>query len=115
LTSLAKKKAGTLSGGERRRVEIARSLTTDPLLLLLDEPFANIDPLAIEGVKRLIQHLKERGISVLITDHNAREISSIVDRSYLLCDGRVLISGTVEELLDEEIARSSYFGRDFRL
>ena len=115
LTSLAKKKAGSLSGGERRRLEITRALITQPSLLLLDEPFANIDPLAVNDVKTMIRHLKSKGISVLITDHNAREIFSIVDRSYLVRDGHVLLSGTVHELLSSSEARSSYFGEDFRL
>lgn len=115
LTSLAKKKASSLSGGERRRLEITRALIIQPSLLLLDEPFANIDPLAIKDVKTMICHLKSKGISVLITDHNAREIFSIVDRSYLIRDGKVLLSGTVHELLENPEARASYFGEDFKL
>jgi len=115
LTPLAKKKASSLSGGERRRLEITRALIIQPSLLLLDEPFANIDPLAVNDVKTMIRHLKSKGISVLITDHNAREIFSIVDRSYLIREGKVLLSGTVHELLENPEARSSYFGEDFRL
>jgi lipopolysaccharide export system ATP-binding protein len=115
LTSLAKKKASSLSGGERRRLEITRALIIQPSLLLLDEPFANIDPLAVNDVKTMIRHLKSKGISVLITDHNAREIFSIVDRSYLIREGKVLLSGTVHELLESPEARSSYFGEDFKL
>jgi lipopolysaccharide export system ATP-binding protein len=115
LEKLAKKKAITLSGGERRRLEITRALVTEPSLLLLDEPFANIDPLAVSDVKKMIGILKNRGISVLITDHNAREIFSIVDRSYLIQEGKVLMSGSVNELLENQEARSSYFGEDFRL
>jgi lipopolysaccharide export system ATP-binding protein len=115
LEKLAKKKATTLSGGERRRLEITRSLVTQPSLLLLDEPFANIDPLAVADVKQMIRHLKQKGISILITDHNAREIFSIVDRSYLVRDGKVLMSGTVNQLLENKEARTSYFGEDFRL
>ncbi len=115
LEKLAKKKASSLSGGERRRLEITRALVTEPSLLLLDEPFANIDPLAVNDVKHLIQHLKAKGISVLITDHNAREIFSIVDRSYLIREGKVLLSGTVHELLESKEARAVYFGEDFRL
>lgn len=115
LEKLADKKAITLSGGERRRLEITRSLVTEPSLLLLDEPFANIDPLAVNDVKKMIQHLRKKGISILITDHNAREIFSIVDRSYLIQEGKVLMSGSVNELLDNKEARSSYFGEDFRL
>ena len=115
LEHLAKKKAITLSGGERRRLEITRSLVTQPSLLLLDEPFANIDPLAVNDVKKMVQHLKRKGISILITDHNAREIFSIADRSYLIQEGKVLLSGSVNELLENKEARSSYFGEDFRL
>jgi len=115
LERLAKKRATALSGGERRRLEITRSLVTNPTLLLLDEPFANIDPLAVHDVKEMIRHLKERVISVLITDHNAREIFSIVDRSYLMRDGKMMLSGTVDELLSSEEARTHYFGEHFRL
>lgn len=115
LKELADKKASALSGGERRRLEITRSLVTSPSLLLLDEPFANIDPLAIADVKELIRHLKQKGISVLITDHNAREIFSIVDRSYLVREGKVLMAGTVDQLLQSKEARAVYFGEDFRL
>lgn len=115
LEHLRKKKAATLSGGERRRLEITRALVTQPSLLLLDEPFANIDPLAVADVKHLIKMLKKKGISVLITDHNAREIFSIVDRSYLVQEGKVLLTGTVDELLSHPQARSTYFGEDFKL
>lgn len=115
LEKLAKKKASTLSGGERRRLEITRALVTQPSLLLLDEPFANIDPIAVHDVKQLIRLLKSKEISVLITDHNAREIFSIVDRSYLIREGKVMMSGSVDELLQSKEARSSYFGDDFRL
>jgi lipopolysaccharide export system ATP-binding protein len=115
LTHLRKKKAITLSGGERRRLEITRALVTNPSLLLLDEPFANIDPLAVQDLKQLIKLLKAKGISVLITDHNAREIFAIVDRSYLIQDGKVFLEGTVDQLLSNKEARSNYFGEDFRL
>ncbi len=115
LEKLAKKKAISLSGGERRRLEITRALVKQPTLLLLDEPFANIDPLAVNDVKKMIRHLREKGISILITDHNAREIFSIVDRSYLVQEGKVLMSGSVNELLENKEARSTYFGEDFRL
>ena len=115
LEKLAKKRASSLSGGERRRLEITRSLVTEPSLLLLDEPFANIDPIAVNDVKSMIRHLKSKKISVLITDHNAREIFSIVDRSYLIREGKVMLSGSVEELLSSKEARLSYFGEDFRL
>lgn len=115
LTRLAKKRATTLSGGERRRLEITRSLVTNPRLLLLDEPFANIDPLTIHDVKLMIRHLTSKNISVLITDHNAREISSIVDHSYLIQEGHVTHSGTIADLLASKDARSTYFGEDFEL
>lgn len=115
LGHLRKKKAVSLSGGERRRLEITRALVTEPSLLLLDEPFANIDPLAVADVKHLIGILKQKKISVLITDHNAREIFSIVDRSYLVQEGKVLLAGTVHELLADPQARRSYFGENFRL
>lgn len=115
LTSLANKKACTLSGGERRRLEITRALVTNPSLLLLDEPFANIDPIAVQDVKKMILHLKKKGISVLITDHNAREIFTIVDRSYLMGEGRVMTCGTVDELLQNSEARKAYFGDEFRI
>lgn len=110
-----KKLAAVLSGGERRRLEITRALITHPKLLLLDEPFANIDPISVQDVKDLIRHLKKRGISVLITDHNAREIFSIVDRSFLIQEGKVLMSGTVDQLLASKEARRVYFGENFRL
>jgi len=115
LSHLRHKKASTLSGGERRRLEITRALITEPSLLLLDEPFANIDPIAVADVKHLIRILKQKQISVLITDHNAREIFTIVDRSYLIQSGKVLLSGTVETLLAHPTARQTYFGEDFHL
>lgn len=115
LEKLAKKKAATLSGGERRRLEISRLLVTGPSCLLLDEPFANIDPLSIHEVKELIVLLAKKQISILITDHNAREIFSIVDHSYLICDGKVLLCGSVTELMQSELARRSYLGHNFAL
>ena len=115
LKSLRKKLAAGLSGGERRRLEITRALATEPSLLLLDEPFANIDPLAVQDLQNLIRHLLRLGISVLITDHNAREIFSIVDRSYLIQEGKVLLSGTMEELVTHPEARRFYFGEGFKL
>lgn len=113
LTSLAKKKAYTLSGGERRRLEITRALVTNPTCLMLDEPFANIDPIAIQDVKHIVKLLAKKGIGILITDHNAREIFSVVDRSYLVAEGKVLLSGTVDELVNNEHARHTYFGEHF--
>lgn len=115
LSALARKRAGTLSGGERRRLEITRALIKQPKLLLLDEPFANVDPKTIGDVKRMIRDLAMRGISILITDHNAREIFSLVDRCYLMRGGTIFLSGSVEELLAHPAARSAYLGEDFQL
>ncbi len=113
LTHLRKTKAAFLSGGERRRLEITRCLVTNPKLLLLDEPFANVDPITVSDMKQMIKILKNKGISVLITDHNAKEIFSIVDRSYLVIDGRVIASGKVDDLLKNHDAKSRYLGHDF--
>lgn len=113
LESLAKKQAVALSGGERRRLEITRALVTNPTFLLLDEPFANIDPISIQEVKNLVRILSKKGISILITDHNAREIFSIVHRSYIVRDGKVLMSGTVDELVNSEEAKKHYLGENF--
>ena len=115
LTALAKKMAGALSGGERRRLEITRALISKPTLLLLDEPFANIDPISVQELKQLITLLAQKGISVLITDHNAREIFSVVQRSYLIYEGKALLCGTPEELLQNEVAKNCYFGTEFRM
>jgi len=112
---LSKQKAYTLSGGERRRVEITRALVTEPKFILLDEPFAGIDPIAVEDIQKIVQHLKEKGIGVLITDHNVHETLSITDRSYLLCEGKILKSGTSEFLASDEEARKIYLGKQFRL
>ncbi len=115
LQHLAKKKAAALSGGERRRVEITRALVTNPSLLMLDEPFANIDPLSVQDVKHLIRLLAQKNISILITDHNAREIFSVVDKSYLVQEGRVTFEGGVEALVNNEEARRTYLGYDFKM
>ena len=104
----------SLSGGERRRVEIARCLASHPKYILLDEPFAGIDPIAVGEIRELVSHLKERGVGVLITDHNVRETLSITDRSYLLYDGKVLFSGTSKELSSNEKARRLYLGDSFK-
>jgi lipopolysaccharide export system ATP-binding protein len=113
LTHFAKNKACTLSGGERRRLEIARALATKPQCLMLDEPFANIDPIAIADLKAMIELLKKKGIGILITDHNARELVSVVDRGYLIADGKLLREGTASELLADAQARARYFGEGF--
>lgn len=115
LEHLAKKIAASLSGGERRRVEITRALVTNPSFLMLDEPFANIDPLSVQDVKLLVRHLAQKGISILITDHNAREIFSIVDKSYLVQEGKVTIEGSVDDLLNSERVRLTYLGSDFKM
>ncbi len=115
IEKLAKKRAALLSGGERRRLEITRALITNPTCLMLDEPFANIDPIAIADVKHIIKLLAKKNIGILITDHNAREIFSVVDRSYLVNDGKVLLSGTVHDLLADPIAKTAYFGEHFHL
>jgi len=115
LTSLAKKQASTLSGGERRRLEITRALIGQPSLLLLDEPFANVDPLTIENVKQMMQYLKKKGISILITDHNAREIFSCVDKCCLVQNGKVILEGNVETMVNSKQARACYLGENFTL
>jgi|TARA_B110000240_G_C13442178_1_gene428648 lipopolysaccharide export system ATP-binding protein len=115
VTKLRNSKGGTLSGGERRRVEIARSLCMDPDFILLDEPFAGVDPIAVEEIQSIINSLKERNIGVLITDHNVRETLSITDRSYLLFNGQILKSGTSEYLANDKEAKRLYLGEKFRL
>ena len=115
LERLAKARATSLSGGERRRLEITRALVTHPSLLLLDEPFAAIDPLSIQDLKELIRLLAQKQISVLITDHNAREIFSIADRSYLIYEGKAALSGSTADLLAHPDARTLYLGADFRI
>lgn len=108
-------KAFTLSGGERRRTEIARALATDPRFLLLDEPFAGIDPIAVYEIKKIIEHLSERGIGILITDHNVRDTFAITHRSYICNLGEIVVSGHREELLQSELARSIYLGKEFSM
>jgi lipopolysaccharide export system ATP-binding protein len=115
LGPLAKQRAYTLSGGERRRLEIARALVTRPQFLLMDEPFAAIDPISVAEVQKIILHLKGRGIGVIVTDHNVREILRIVDRAYLIRAGRVLTEGTGEFLINDANARKFYLGQDFNL
>ena len=115
VSHLATRKGNTLSGGERRRVEIARSLCMDPDFILLDEPFAGVDPIAVEEIQSIVHSLKEKEIGVLITDHNVRETLSITDRSYLLFDGQILKSGSSEFLANDEEARRLYLGEKFKL
>ena len=115
LTHVAKQKAYTLSGGERRRLEIARALVTDPAFLLMDEPFAAIDPISVSEVQNIILQLKARGIGVIITDHNVRETLKIVDRAYLIREGRVFKEGNADFLINDPEARQFYLGQDFNL
>lgn len=115
LTQLRKHKGITLSGGERRRTEIARALAADPKFILLDEPFAGVDPIAVEDIQFIVSKLKDRNIGVLITDHNVHETLSITDRSYLLFEGSILKSGTSEELAQDEHVRRVYLGENFEL
>jgi lipopolysaccharide export system ATP-binding protein len=115
LARLAKHRAYTLSGGERRRLEITRALVTEPRYLLLDEPFTGIDPIAIADIQAIVARLRERGIGVLITDHNVRETLAITDRAYILYDGRILAAGTGRELADNPTAREIYLGETFSL
>ncbi|MGB1915571.1 MAG: LPS export ABC transporter ATP-binding protein, partial [Paracoccaceae bacterium] len=104
-----------LSGGERRRVEIARALATDPKYILLDEPFAGVDPISVNDVRNLVSELKTRGIGVLITDHNVRDTLKIVDRAYILHDGRVIVSGLPEDVVNNDNVRRVYLGNDFNI
>lgn len=115
ITHIRKSRAITLSGGERRRTEIARSLVLNPSFILLDEPFAGIDPIAVEEIQRIVLQLRERNIGVLITDHNVRETLSITDRAYLLYEGKMMKSGSAQELADDEETRRLYLGQNFRL
>ncbi len=115
ISHLKDSKGSSLSGGERRRVEISRTLVLDPDFILLDEPFAGVDPIAVEDIQSIVHSLKERNIGVLITDHNVRETLSITDRSYLLFDGKILKSGTSESLANDEEARRLYLGEKFTL
>ena len=112
---LAKQKAYTLSGGERRRLEITRALVTDPALILLDEPFSGVDPLAVYDVQQIIRELKQRGLGILITDHNVRETLSVVDRAYVIYSGQVLCEGTREFLVNDPVAREKYLGKEFSM
>jgi lipopolysaccharide export system ATP-binding protein len=112
---LAKQRASVLSGGERRRLEITRALATNPSFVLLDEPFAGVDPLAVLDIKTIIDHLKHRSIGVMISDHNVRETLTACDRAYILSDGRVIEAGSPRDIAASDIARKSYLGESFRL
>jgi lipopolysaccharide export system ATP-binding protein len=115
IAHLAKNKAYTLSGGERRRLEITRALVTNPSFILLDEPFSGIDPIVVNEAQEIIKELKAKGLGILLTDHNVRETLSITDRAYLIADGSILISGTAHELINHPQARQVYLGEKFRM
>ena len=115
IAHIRKRKGSQLSGGERRRVEIARALAIDPAFILLDEPFAGVDPIAVADIQEVISYLKQRGIGVLITDHNVRETLSIVDRAYILNEGKILIEGDADTIASSEIAKKFYLGENFSL
>lgn len=115
IAHLARSKAFTLSGGERRRLEITRALVTNPSFILLDEPFSGIDPIVVSEAQEIIKELKEKGLGILLTDHNVRETLSITDRAYLIAEGKILISGTASELIDNPQARQIYLGEKFRM
>ena len=112
---IRKSKGSALSGGERRRVEIARALATDPGFILLDEPFAGIDPIAVADIQVMVAHLAKRGIGVLITDHNVRETLSIVERAYILSSGKILVEGTSQQVAQDPVAREFYLGKNLRM
>ena len=115
LTKVRKQYAYTLSGGERRKLEIARSLVQNPSILMLDEPFAGVDPVAVEGIRTIVRDLKADGYGILITDHNVRETLSIVDRAYILIDGTVIKEGSVDDIVSDPVVRSRYLTEDFRM
>ena len=115
LEKVRKSKGDTLSGGERRRTEIARALATSPNFILLDEPFAGIDPIAVEDIQSIVAQLKTKNIGILITDHNVQETLSITDRAYLMFEGKILMAGTAEELAADELVRKVYLGKNFEL
>lgn len=115
VTHVAKSLGYALSGGERRRVEIARALANDPDFILLDEPFAGVDPIAVEDIQNIVVYLKQKGLGILITDHNVKETLSITERAYIMAEGKVLIQGTSEEIASNEVARKVYLGEKFKL
>ncbi|CCU80065.1 Lipopolysaccharide ABC transporter, ATP-binding protein LptB [Halanaerobium saccharolyticum subsp. saccharolyticum DSM 6643] len=115
IENLRNRKGFQLSGGERRRVEIARALAADPAFILLDEPFAGVDPIAVNDIQEIIRYLKNRGLGVLITDHSVRETLSITDRAYIMHEGKILLSGSAEEIAENEQARKFYLGDKFKI
>ena len=115
LTHIRKSRGDLLSGGERRRTEIARALATDPKFVLLDEPFAGVDPVAVEDIQKIVAHLKNKNIGILITDHNVQETLAITDKTFLMFEGSILKAGTPEELAKDEMVRKVYLGRNFEL
>lgn len=115
LTHIRKNRGDLLSGGERRRTEIARALATDPKFVLLDEPFAGVDPVAVEDIQKIVAHLKKKNIGILITDHNVQETLAITDKTFLMFEGSILKAGTPEELAQDEMVRKVYLGKNFEL
>jgi len=115
LENVRKNRGDLLSGGERRRTEIARALASDPKFILLDEPFAGVDPIAVEDIQRIVSHLKDKNIGILITDHNVQETLAITDKTYLMFEGSILKEGTPQELAEDETVRRVYLGKDFEL
>jgi lipopolysaccharide export system ATP-binding protein len=115
LQKIRKSKGKLLSGGERRRTEIARALASDPKFILLDEPFAGIDPIAVEDIQQIVEKLKDKNIGILITDHNVHETLSITDRAYLLFEGKIIKQGTADDLASDEMVRKVYLGQSFEL
>jgi len=115
LTKVAKQRAYTLSGGERRKLEIARALVRKPAILMLDEPFSGVDPLAVHDIQEIVKGLRNRGLGIIVTDHNVRETLSIVDRAYLVYDGRILCEGSSDFLVQDDTARRLYLGKNFRM
>ncbi len=115
ISHIRKSHALALSGGERRRVEIARAIATNPAFILLDEPFAGVDPIAVNDIRLMINHLKNRNIGILITDHNVRETLSIVDRAYIVYDGKILVSGDKEQIIEDQKVKDVYLGNNFKI
>ena len=115
LAHLSKQKASSLSGGERRRLEITRALVTSPTFMLLDEPFAGIDPLILNDIQQIIRHLKDKGLGIIISDHNVRETLNVCDRAYIISEGRIIVHGPPQKIVESKIARSLYLGENFNL